>query len=229
MCKVIVRNFNKSGRNHWWRKRGAKSVDESAIRNSLEESLSREIPIPVYRSAKACGFETEGPLTARFPDICRAIRAKRAAVKLAPRSRVASTLRAALEVASRLGYAGNSLCAWEPSLCARLIERRRRFAEQSKKALKNRLKVVLKENPPPSLREVHARLGITPTISYGNFPELHRAISARYREYSQHTRESARSKGSEPASLATGRVQSMHGGSRSPGSAGENETGTRCR
>ena len=31
MCKVIVRNFNKSGRNHWWRRRGAKTVDESAI------------------------------------------------------------------------------------------------------------------------------------------------------------------------------------------------------
>jgi len=132
------------------------------------------------------------PLTARFPEICRAIKPKRTAVKLARRSRVASTLRAALsedppptveEVASRLGYGtGNSLCAWEPRLCARLIGRRRRFAEQSKKALKNRLKVVLKENPPPSLREVHARLGVTKAI-YRNFPEIHRAISARHREF----------------------------------------------
>lgn len=199
MCKVIVRNFNKSERNHRWRRGGAESVDESAIQNALEESLSREIPIPVYRSAKACGFETEGPLTARFPDICRAIRAKRAAVKLARRSRVASTLRAALseappptveEVASRLGYAGNSLCAWEPRLCARLIERRRRFAEQSKKALKNRLKVVLKENPPPSLREVHARL-VTKAI-YRNFPEINRAISARHRKFQRQTKSANR-------------------------------------
>ena len=201
MCKVIVRNFNKSGRNHWWRRRGAKSVDESAIQKALEESLSREIPVPVYRSAKACGFETVGPLTARFPDICRAIKAKRAAVKLARRSRVASTLRAALsedppptveEVASRLGYGtGNSLCAWEPRLCARLIERRRRFAEQSKKALKNRLKVVLKENPPPSLREVHARLGVTRAISR-NFPEINRAISARHREFQRQAKSANR-------------------------------------
>ena len=77
---------------------------------------------------------------------------------------------------------GNSLCAREPHLCAKLIERRRRFAEQSKKALKNRLKVVLKENPPPSLREVHARLGVTRAISR-NFPEINRAISARHREF----------------------------------------------
>ena len=81
----------------------------------------------VHRSAKALGFETESPLTARFPDLCRAIKAKRAAVQLARRSRVASALKAALsedppppleEVASRLGYASNiSIHAWEPRLC----------------------------------------------------------------------------------------------------------------
>ena len=95
------------------------------------------------------------------------------------------------EVASRLGYAGNSLGAWEPRLCARLIERRRRFAEQSKKALKNRLKVVLMENPPPSLREVHARLGVTRAI-YRNFPEIHRAISARHREFQRQAKSANR-------------------------------------
>jgi hypothetical protein len=199
---VIVRNFNKSGRNHWWRRRGAKSVDESAIQKALEESLSREIPVPVYRSAKAFGFETHSPLTARFPDLCRAIQAKRVAVKLARRSRVGSALKAALnedppppleQVASRLGYAtGHSLRAWEPRLCARLIARRRRFAERSKKALKNRLKAMLKENPPPSLREVHARLGITEAISYGNFPEIHRAISARRREFQRRAKSTNR-------------------------------------
>jgi hypothetical protein len=198
MCKVIVRNFNKSGRNHWWRRRGAKFLDESVIRKALEESLSLELPIPVHRSAKALGFETESPLTARFPDLCRAIKAKRAAVQLARRSRVASALKAALsedppppleQVASRLGYASDiSIRAWEPRLCARLIARRRGFAEQSKKALRNRLKAILKENPPPSLREVYARLGITKAISYGNFPTIHRAIAAKYRDFQRQPR-----------------------------------------
>lgn len=191
LCKVIVRNFNKSGRNHWWRRRGAKVVDETAIQKALEESLSLEIPVPVHRSAKSFGFETEDPLTARFPDLCQAIKAKRAAVQLARRSRVASVLKAALsedppppleQVANRLGYATHhSIRAWEPRLCARLIARRREFAKRTKKALRRRLKAVLKETPPPSLREVHVRLGITEAISYGNFPEIHRAITARYR------------------------------------------------
>jgi len=190
LCRLIVRNFNKSRRSHWWRRRGGKFLDDSVIQTALEESLSREIPVPVYRSAKAFGFETEDPLTARFPDLCRAIKAKRAAAQLARRSRVASALKAALsedppppleQVASRLGYAAdNSIRTWEPRLCARLIARRREFAERSKKALKNRLKAMLKENPPPSLREVHARLGITQAISYGNFPKIHRAITTRH-------------------------------------------------
>jgi hypothetical protein len=198
LCKVIVRNFNKSGRNHWWRRRGAKFLDESVIRKALDESLSLEIPVPVHRSAKALGFETEDPLTARFPDLCRAIKAKRAAVQQDRRSRLASALKAALsaeppqtleQVASRLGYAsGNSIRVWEPRLCARLIARRRGFAERSKKALGNRLKATLKENPPPSLREVHARLGITEAISYGNFREIHRAIVGRHQEFRRQLR-----------------------------------------
>jgi len=198
LCRTIVRNFNKSGRNHWWRRRGAKGPDESAIRKALEDSLSLEIPVPVHRSAKALGFETESPLTARFPDLCRAIKEKRAAVQLARRSKTASALKAALiedppptleEVATRLGYASDgSIKAWEPRLCARLAARRRAFAEQAKKALRNGLNAVLKENPPPPLREVHARLGITRAMSYGNFPEIHRAIATRHRAYSRGAR-----------------------------------------
>ena len=198
LCKLIVRNFNKSGRSHWWRRRGAKFLDDSVIRKALEESLVLEMPVPVNRSAKSLGFETESPLTARFPDLCLAIKAKRTNVQAARRIKVASALKAALsedppptveQVASRLGYANeNTTRIWAPRLCARLIARRRVFAEQSKQALKDRLKGMLKENPPPSLRDVHARLGITKAISYGNFPEIHCAITARHQEFTRQER-----------------------------------------
>ena len=130
---------------------------------------------------------------ARFPDLCRAIKAKRAAIQQARRTGIASALKTALsedppptleEVARRVGYASNMcLRAWEPRLCTRLVERRHRFAEQSKKVLKNRLKAALRDTPPPSLAAVHARLGITTAISYGNFPEIHRAIAARHHRF----------------------------------------------
>jgi AraC-like DNA-binding protein len=205
LCRLIVRNFNKSGRSHWWRRRGGKFLDDSVIRKALEESLALEMPLPVNRSAKSLGFETESPLTARFPDLCLAIKAKRTNVQTVRRITVASALEAALsedppptveQVASRLGYATEgTIRIWAPRLCARLIARRQGFAERSKKALKNRLKGMLKENPPPSLREVHARLGITRAISYGNFAEIHCAITARHRDFKRQERTRGRQNG----------------------------------
>lgn len=193
LCRMIVRNFNKSGRSYWWRRGGSKGPEESAIRSALEDSLSLEFPVAVYRIARDLGFETESPVTARFPDLCGAIKAKRAAARKARRDRTAAGLKSALnedppptleEVAKRLGYdSDNSIKALESRLCARLVERRRRLVERAKKALKKKLKAALRENPPPSMRKVLTRLGITEGVSYGNFPNIHRAIAARYRGF----------------------------------------------
>jgi hypothetical protein len=193
LCKTISRNFRKSGRNHWWRRRCGKPPEDSGIRKALEDSLALEIPVSVIRTANALGFQTESALIGRFPELCRAIKSKRATIEQDRRSKIASVLRAAIrevpppaleEVASRLGYASEgSLKAHQPKLCERLFALRRQIAERSKKMLGDRLRAMLKENPPPSLREAHRRLGISEDFTYGNFPELHRAIVARHREY----------------------------------------------
>lgn len=199
LCKTMVRNFNKSGRNHhWWRRRGAKSLDDSVIRKALEDSLSLDMPLPVQRVALSLGYGTEDPLTARFPDLCRAIKAKRANVVVARRSTLASALELALsedpppaleKVARRLGYTSHmAIREIEPDLCAKLTARRREFAAWSRMALGRRLETMLNEIPPPSLREVHSRLGITQAISYENFCEIHRAIVARQREFRRQSR-----------------------------------------
>jgi hypothetical protein len=143
LCKGIVRNFNKSGRNHWWRRRGAKLLDDLIVRKTLEESLSLAMPLPLHRSALSLGYQTEDPLTARFPDLCRAIKAKRAEVWAVRRSTLPAALEAALseqppptleQVAYRLGYSSDSsICDREPHLCAKLAARRREFAERSRK------------------------------------------------------------------------------------------------
>lgn len=193
LCKAIVRNFNKSGRNHWWTRRGAKCVDNSIVRKALEESLSLEMPLPLNRSASLLGYGTEDPLTARFPDLCRAIKTKRARVQAIRRSAIASALETGLsedpppsleQIADRLGYTSDrSIRAWEPQLCAKLTIRRREFAERSRAALRRQLETILNEDPPPSLREVHARLGVSQSITYGSFPDIHRAIAARHQGY----------------------------------------------
>jgi hypothetical protein len=198
LCKTIVRNFNKSSRNHWWRRRHNKAPDDAVIRKALEQSLCLELPVPVHRIARSLGFATEYPLTGRFPDLCRAIKMKRATTQTTRRHALESALRKALkedptptlgQVATRLGYKSRcTLRAWEPRLCAQLIARRRQFAKQSKKALRMRLNAALNEDPPPSLQEVHERLGITNAISYGNFRDIHCAIAARHREFKKQLR-----------------------------------------
>jgi hypothetical protein len=93
---------------------------------------------------------------------------------------------------NRAGFIPDFGIAKSTRLYARLIDRRRGFAARSKKALKKRLKSALRESPPPSLREVYARLSITQTISHGNFPEIHRAISARHREFQRRAKSTNR-------------------------------------
>ncbi len=193
LSRAIVRNFNKSGRNHWWRRRGGKVLDDAVIRTALEESLALDMPSPVHRTAHSLGFQTEDPLARRFPDLCRAIKTKRAMVRTARRSALAAALKAALredppasleQIANRLGYTSHTVVrGWEPPLCAKLTAKRRDFAERSRNELGRQLEAVLTENPPPSLREVHARLCTTRAITYGNFPEIHCAIAARHRKF----------------------------------------------
>ena len=198
LSKAIVQNFNKSGRNHWWRRRGARVPDDSVIQKALEESLALEMPCPVHRSAHSLGFQTEDPLTRRFPDLCRAIKAKRVLARAARRQALASALEAAVtenpppsleQIANRLGCTSHTVIrGWESALCAKLTAARREFAERSRKELGRRLKATLTEDPPPSLQEVHARLGVTHAITYGNFPEIHCAISARYQGFQRLSR-----------------------------------------
>jgi hypothetical protein len=197
LSKTIVRNFNKSGRNHWWRRRGAKTPSESAIRRALEESFTLEVPKPVHHTAASLGYDTECPLTARFPELCRAIKMKRERAAAARRTALAAVLESALDedpppslvqTAKRVGCAKTTMREAEPELCAKLIAQRREFAERSRAALRHQLDAMLKEEPPPSLREVHARFGITHHVLYENFPEIHRTIVGRYREFRRQAR-----------------------------------------
>jgi hypothetical protein len=144
----------------WWRRRCGKPPEDSGIRKALEDSLALEISVSVIRTANALGFQTESALIGRFPELCQAIKSKRATIEQDRRSKIASVLRAAIrevpppaleEVASRLGYASEgSLKAHQAKLCERLFALRRQIAERSKKMLGDRLRAMLKEKLPPT-------------------------------------------------------------------------------
>jgi hypothetical protein len=54
---------------------------------------------------------------------------------------------------------------------------------QAETELRTKLLAVLEENPPPSLKSVYARFGVTESIVNTSFPELRREIGLRHLQY----------------------------------------------
>lgn len=58
----------------------------------------------------------------------------------------------------------------------KLKEQRLSYEEACQVELRDKLEAVLLENPPPSLKSVYSRLGVTESILNTRFPALRRGI-----------------------------------------------------
>ncbi len=194
ICRRIVRNSRQSGQSHWWRKRGAMPPSTpAAVKKALEESLALDEPVPVHRLAPHLGYESEGALRWQRPDLCRAIAAKRAQVKEERRRAIGPALRAALEmkrpaslqdIAESLGYSSAAvLRLHEPDLCGKVVARRKALKHENRREIASALTAVIQENPPPALKTVCQRLGITPKMVHNWFRDDCSAIANRHLQY----------------------------------------------
>lgn len=195
LCRQIVLRHRKSGRSHWWRRRGAKPICElSRIRKVLEGYLASDGPIPpLDHIAASLGYAVDGSLRQKLPELCHALSAKIAeqkrmrvaaiepALKLALQETPAPSLR---QIAKRLGFsAACVLKAHAPALYGKLKARWQTYAETCRAELRTKLLAVLEETPPPSLKSVYARFGVTESIVSTSFRELRRAIGLRHQQY----------------------------------------------
>lgn len=195
LCRQIVLRHRKSGRSHWWRRRGAKPICElSRIRTVLEEYLASDGPTPpLDRISASLGYAVDGSLRQKFPELCRALSARIAEQKRMRVAAIEPALEQALQetptpslkqMAKRLGFsAACVLKAHAPGLYDKLKARWQAYAESCKAELRNKLLVVLEENPPPSLKSVYERFGVTESIVNTSFPELRREIGLRHLHY----------------------------------------------
>jgi hypothetical protein len=195
LCTQIVINHRRSGRSHWWVRRGAKPICElSYVRRVLEGYLQAQARIPpLDRIAASLGYAADQSLRQKCPELCRALSAKLASQREARVAAIEPALKQALqetppptvrEVCKRLGFsAGCVLKAHATVLYERLKVRGRDHAEACRTEVQGKLKAMLSEVPPPPPKEVYARLGVTEAICIYNFPELRRAIVARYRQH----------------------------------------------
>jgi hypothetical protein len=195
LCRQIVLRHRKSGRSHWWRRRGAKPICElSRIRTVLEEYLASDGPIPpLDRISAGLGYAVDGSLRKKFPELCRALSARIAEQKRMRVAAIEPALEQALQetpapslrqMAKRLGFsAACVLKAHAPGLYEKLKARWQAYAEACRAELRKKLVAVLEEHPPLSLKSVYARFGVTESIINTSFPDLRREIGLRHLHY----------------------------------------------
>jgi TniQ len=170
LCKRLSAKYRRSGQSHGWRKRGAEKISEKVdIQALLQESLAQEQPVSPHHIAARLGYANEGYLQRRFPDLCRAIRQKVAAQKVARLANVERVLTDALneeavptliDLRKRLGYSSSECLQLHfPKLCEQLLARRQAAREQDIADLKRTLQGLLSDAPAVSLRVAGERLG----------------------------------------------------------------------
>ena len=195
LCAQIVLKHRKSGRSHWWMRRGAKPICElSQIRQVLEGYLASDGPIPpLDRIAASPGYAVDGSLRQKCPELCGALSARIAEQKRLRMAAIEPALERALEetpvpslrqMAKRLGFSAQCvLKAHAPALYEKLKARWRVSADACQAELGTKLAAVLEENPPPSLRSVYSRFCVTESIVNTTHPHLRREIGLRHKHY----------------------------------------------
>jgi DNA-binding phage protein len=191
LSKRIAANYRKSGRSHWWRKRGAARLCERVhIRDLLEQSLAEELPRSLYALAVSLGYANEGYIQRKFPELCHAIREKIRSGKRARISDMEGALNNALtqelppsldEVRRRLGYSTSQVLRNHfPTLCDEILARRRRYRQQQILELKKKLRSALLESPAPPLANLGKRLNLPGHCLEKMCPHECASIRARY-------------------------------------------------
>jgi hypothetical protein len=191
LSKQISANYRKSGRSHWWRKRGATRICERVdIRDLLEQSLAKAHPISPGALAASIGYVNEGYIQNRFPELCRAIRQKIRREKKARISVIRVALERALnneppppldEVARQLGYSSSPVLRNHFStLCDQILERRRLHRKLRFLELKRKLQATLLEWPPPCIASVCRRFNVFPRRLLKKYPREYASIVSRY-------------------------------------------------
>jgi hypothetical protein len=200
LCRRIVLNYYKSGRSNWWVRRGAKPICElSRVKQVLEDYLASSSPIPpLDRIAAGLGYATDQSLRRKFPELCLALAARIAEQRRARVAAIEPALEevlqqipppSLLQAAKRLGFsAACVLKARAPGLYEKVKQHRQAYKKRCRVELGGKLEATLMENPPPSLKSVYSRLGVTESIVNTSFPLLREAIGLRHR---QHQRQQA--------------------------------------
>jgi hypothetical protein len=195
LCKMLTARYRKSLRN---RNRSLPlnrtHVDDQTLKRALQKALKEAVPPSLDGIGKRLGyqarFDSRRDFQRKFPELCQMILERRAAHRAKHQHDLRIKLEAILledppptldEVIKRLGYKANTyLRDYYPTLCSAIVIRHAEYRKAQFNRIPHKLRAILREEPPVSLRAAATRLGRNPAYLGSRFPDVCQAISRRY-------------------------------------------------
>jgi AraC-like DNA-binding protein/DNA-binding transcriptional regulator YhcF (GntR family) len=176
------------------RYRACRAQERVIARAALEAALSeaQQPPLLPIQVARQLGYENKRYLQTYFPELCHQLfqryeahRRQVARVQLEKVIAEPGPEPPTLATISRqLGYHLNSLKYLCPDLCQIIEDRYQTYHQQKKQAVKETLEAILNgERAPLSVTAVGREFGYSLNTIQRYFPELSRAVTARYKVY----------------------------------------------
>lgn len=170
------------------RRKYQKQIDES-VRNCFQSAISEDPPPRISELARRLGFISAATLKSNYPDICRALDARRLAYHQRRLKQVETILKQAchempapslMKLAGRCGYQtiGGLTCLF-PELCRQIAARYAAERKDWAVRIEAQLRSALDEAVPLSVKELSYRLKCEKGTLYRYFPELCAELSAR--------------------------------------------------
>jgi AraC-like DNA-binding protein len=176
-----------------------KNSEGRRLENILRDHLAQERPLSLKEIASKLGYKADNAIRTRFPELCRAITAKR---KLHPgrgTEKVRVALQAAraespppslMQIARRLGFSSEqALLTADPEMCASHRQWRREWIEEQRDDLRCSIREWMATEPAPSVSAVCLHFNISWYYFQSRFPDEKAELVRRAAERARMERE----------------------------------------
>ena len=195
LCKKLTARYRKSQRYLERIQPPRRILADKTIKDALQRALKEPVTPSLQEIRKRLGYQSKyvggrDVLQRRFPELCQAIRERRAAQQVKYQNQLRRKLKSILDeepaptltgVAKRLGFSGkNYLLEHHPDLCRAIVRRHSEYRKAQFNRIPDKLRAILHEEPPVSLLAAATRLGHNSAYLGSRFPVVCQAISKRY-------------------------------------------------
>lgn len=198
LCRKITnRHRAYYGDQRWISTEQTKEPDDETIERTLRNALEQPVPPSGQELGRELGYSSRSTprhrFNRKFPHLYKEIVNRRKTHRLSYRDNIERELKRILledppltlnEASCVFGYKEPTyLRKYFPDLCDAIVQRRAVYQKHEFNAPGDKLKMILDECEPISLRAAAARLGKNPAHLGARFPKVCKAISRRYRCY----------------------------------------------